>query len=161
MQFVLGCNLNVSKRKKFATRFFVPALGLFYVFVYFFINGPCGLFSYKADYESTQYLHKENPLGINPLDSMNTVLFINDLLKFSTFLLTPVIHLIFMGNILLTKKWKDLSKILQQIQRQMRLDDVFHCKLRRHCLFALCLLILVILSILYCLKSFLRNISTK
>ena len=143
MKFVLGCDLNVSKRKKFASRFFVPALGFFYVFIYFIVNGPCGLFSYKAQYDSMHNFDKENPLGINPMDSFDTFFIIQDTIKFTKFLSTPLIHLIFMGNVLLTTNWRDLRIILQKIQRQMSLDDVFHRKLRRRGLFALCLLILV------------------
>ena len=139
MKFVSGCILNVSeKRSSKALRYSVPVLGLFYVIAHFFINGPCALFSENANWEKQKALFKNSKFNKNDL-----AFFASDFIKISLFLLTLLIHLIFMVNVLLTKKWGDLWLILKKIQREMKLDEVFHCRIRSHCVVALSFLILV------------------
>ena len=142
MRVVLGCTLNFRKPANIADRFAFPILGLFYVIANLVINGPCGLFSENKKLHFLQNLYNDSPLGPN-VTSYDFFCIVNDIKKFTLFLSTPLIHLIFMVKIQLMKNGRDLRKILQKIQRQMKLDDVFHCKLRRHCLVALGLLILV------------------
>ena len=142
MRFVVGCNLQ-SKRTNPFVRFAVPALGLFYVLINFVVNGPCGMFSRKAEHNTFKDLAKEDPLAINPIDKRGFYFIVIDFIKFTLFLSTPLIHIVFMANVLLTTNWKYLWKLLRKIQRQMKLDDIFHCNLRRYCLFGIGLLILV------------------
>ena len=142
MKFVLGCNLKDSKRTNIVVRFIVPALGLFYVFANLIVNGPCGLFSNSEFYNSKKFLHykytKTDDLHIDDI-----IYFIFDFVKFMTFLSTPLIHLIFMAKVILTRNWQDLWRVLQKINIKMKLDDLFHCTLRKHCLLALSIFILV------------------
>ena len=144
MRIALGCNLNVkTKRTSIAVRIAVPALGFIYIIANMVVNGPCGLFSQNALYEMEKDTNNEKFVQVTPMDRENIAYITGDIIKFTLFLSSPVIHFIFMTNVLLTKKWSDLWKMLRNIQRQMKLDDVFHCKLRNHCLVAIGLLILV------------------
>ena len=143
MRLVIGCNLKDAKRENVVVRFFVPALGLFYIIAHFIVNGPCALFSETAYFNSFKVVENENPLAIIPIDREDVLHFVFDSVKLTTFSLTLLIHLIFMANLLLTKKWNYLWKILQKIQTQMKLDDEFHKKLRRRCLVAFSIFILV------------------
>ena len=59
------------------------------------------------------------------------------------FLAIPLIHLIFLLKVFLSRMWTSLSASLQKIQIEMELNAEFHRKYRRRCLVALLFLILV------------------
>ena len=139
MRFASGCNLNISSKfTSKAIRFAVPVMGLFYVMAHLVVNGPCALFSHKARYDEMKSLFK-----INLMKKEEVSYLAGDVIKISLFFSTTLIHLIFMANVLLTKKWRNVWNILQKIHQEMKLDNVFHGKLRRHCLVVLSLFILV------------------
>ena len=158
MIFVFGFNLNITKHTNIVVRFAGLAFGVFFVISHLIINGPCGLFRDEAKYniykEEDTLLQQINP---NTMNAKDVLYIVSDLIKFTLFVSTPLIHLIFMRNILMTKKWENLWRKMKKIQRQMKLDDLFYCKLRRGCLIALAFLILVTIEFLIIRKVIICN----
>ena len=59
------------------------------------------------------------------------------------FCYVPFIHVTFMLTVLFDPNWKKLISLLEKIQREIKLDEEFHKKVRRHCFIALISLFLV------------------
>ena len=150
MKFVMGLDLSVSnkKHKPFSTRLILPIIGIFIIILYLAVNGPCGFFSYRVKYDINKKMVDENPFEIAPEKQDEFAELLRDFCRIPLFLSTPIIHLFFMGNVLLTRNWKDLCFVLLKIQKEMKLDEKFHQKCRHHCLVAIGLLLMVILIIL-------------
>ena len=108
------------------------------------INGPRGInvnnFNWmrkRLDYTSPYIFFREFP------DAM--LQFVVDATTIIFFVTVPTIHFIFIITVTFSQKWTDLLSVLQEIQNEMKLDEEFHRKCRRYCIFALLLLFLVII----------------
>ena len=144
MKFILGVTLEIGG-KRARCGYLISAFGLFPIICHLTINGPCGLYSNKEKHDIGKNLLDENFFKEGrPEDEGGKILLVKDLCRWLLFLSLPAIHVIFMANVLLTKKWEDMWLFLNK----MKLSENFYCKCRRNCLIALSLLILVSL---YCL----------
>ena len=147
MKFILGLNLNTTKRHNKLVHFVVPAFGLFVIICNLAVNGQCGIFSfykYKRGMDAVSINKGEEALFANELKEKDAImLLIKDFCRLPIFLSTPIIHLVFIANVLLSKNWTKLWSDLKIIQKKLKLGEEFHQKCRQYCLVALLLLILV------------------
>ena len=144
-QIFVGYPLNFSNKntsKAIFSNFIIYLLG-FVIFVSnLLINGPRGInvnnFNWmrkRLDYTSPYIFFREFP------DAM--LQFVVDATTIIFFVTVPLIHLIFIITVICSQKWADLLSVLQEIQNKMKLDEEFHRKIRRYCIFALLLLFFV------------------
>ena len=81
---------------------------------------------------------KANPQGL--------IVLVKEIADKVFFAAVPLVHLVFLAMVLLTRKWTNLWAILNKIQRKMKLDPKFHQKCRKYCLAAALFLLLVKLA---------------
>ena len=112
-----------------------------------FINGPRGLeidrlkflekiYADDAPFNDSPYLY----LKLNPFAIVKLVKIIAEMIFFCY---VPFIHFTFVAMIFFDPNWKKLIGLLDKIQREMKLNDEFHCKCSRICLAALFQLVIV------------------
>ena len=145
-QIFVGYPLNFTNIKNSKTIFsnvIIYLLGSVICLSNLLINGTRGInvnnfdwMSERLDYYSSPYLFfREFP------DAM--LQFVVDATTIIFFVTVPLIHLIFIITVICSQKWADLLSVLQEIQNKMKLDEEFHRKIRRYCIFALLLLFFV------------------
>ena len=142
-KFVLGLNLNITSRVSVPFRLCFPIFGLLIIISSLAVNGPCGFYSYKRVDSEKYYRNYGTSLENQPLIWDEKLKLIQDLMRLPLFVSTLLIHLIFMSNVILTKKWRNLFILLEKIQMKMKLDVKFHEKCRRYCLIGLLYIVLV------------------
>ena len=143
MKFIVGVNLDNSDGKQKIVRFLVPAFGFLVIICHLIINGPCGLYSFTRRYLQIKDSYIALQPETIPIEHYGIALLIGDICRFPLFFSTPITHFIFVAAALMTRKWEDLCDILRKINYTMKLSKEFHGKLRRQCLVALSLLVLV------------------
>ena len=117
------------------------------------INGPRGIdianFEWMEkikEYDSPFIYFRENPDYLLQL--------VIDTTSIIFYLTVPLMHLVFLVTVFLSRKWRDLVEILQEIQNEVELNKEFHQKCRRRCIIALLLSFLVKKCIFVHFKSY-------
>ena len=141
-RFCIGIKVDVSNRSATRTRPFFYLIGCFILLTHLSINGPRGIDMEKfkwmektKEYENGWQYFSAHPDGI--------IQFVNDSTKVIFFIAVPLVHLIFLATILLSKRWLTLTAALQKIEKEMKLSKTFYQKCRTHCYLSLFLLALV------------------
>ena len=144
MKFVISVNFDTVKRKPLVG-FFVPAIGFLLIICHLSINGPCGLYSFTRKILSRKEaeVFDVNPSEILPDEPFHFALLIGDICRIPLFFSTPLIHFVFMIQVLMTKNWTDMRRVMHNINLKMNLTKAFHEKVHKNCLRVLVLLILV------------------
>ena len=148
MRFVAGVPLHFTKNKPSITiRLLILLIGIFVLLFNAIINGPRGFgitrFCWMCnigDYESPFLYFKDNPDAV--------LQFSVDVSFILIFVAVPLIHLVFMVTVLLSKNWTNMVASLKEIENKMEPSPQFYRKLRLYCLVALLHMILVLFQMI-------------
>ena len=140
----VGIHLNWKKKK--------PPIKVLIIFLAIVLanlisNGSRGIensrFKFMSGIYSAQYIFRDtedkygSPFYYLKINRFAIVKLVGIIAGMAFFCYVPFIHVAFVVTILFDPNWKKLIRLLDNIQRKMKLDEEFHRKCRRICFVAL------------------------
>ena len=143
--FTAGVPLTFSYKTIYSARirFLFLLFSSFIVVSHLVINGPRGIDKSKFDWMKRRQEH-ESPFIFLKKHPDIMLQFVIDSTKTIFFASVLLIHIIFIFMILWSQSWSCLIFTLENIKKEMNLDECFYRKCRKRCIIALLFLILVI-----------------
>jgi hypothetical protein len=144
----VGVRIDAIKRSSLAIRALILALGCLILLMNVTINSARTT-DVTRFYDADKIDTLCQGLGLcswayTSRERFALVSFATGILDLILFFAVPLTHLVFLVTTLTTRFWVDLWSILKLIQQEMKLTKGFYESSRRHCIFALVLILLVI-----------------
>ena len=138
---IAGIPIYLTKTPKISS-VFVSILGIFIFGSNIVINGPRGINLNNFKWMK-KIQHFDSPMEFFKKEPDAMLQFVVDSTTICFFITGSVIHIIFIGTILLSQKWKNLAHGLKAIQKEMNLSEALFRNFQKLCMLHCSVLILV------------------